>query len=59
MITYEALMAEAKQRGMPGTKTLGVLREYVQVLILKELYRASSGQKFFFTATLFLANPSI
>ena len=54
MITYEALMNEAKERGMPGVKTRGVLREYLQVLILKELYRLETGKKFFFTGGTYL-----
>src|SRR3989339_1895187 len=39
MITYDALMNEAKDRGMPSGKTRGILREYLQVLTLKELYK--------------------
>ncbi len=54
MITYETLMNEAKQRGMPGNKTRGVLREYLQVLILKELYRMEAGRNFFFTGGTYL-----
>ncbi len=54
MITYETLMNEAKQRGMPGNKTRGVLREYLQVLILKELYRMEAGKNFFFTGGTYL-----
>lgn len=54
MITYETLMNEAKERGMPGVKTRGVLREYLQVLIMKELYRLDIGKKFFFTGGTYL-----
>lgn len=54
MITYETLMNEAKERGMPGVKTRGVLREYVQVLLMKELCRLDSGKKFFFTGGTYL-----
>ena len=54
MIIYEALMSEAKERGMPGVKTRGILREYLQVLILKELYRLETGKKFFFAGGTYL-----
>lgn len=54
MLTFEALMGEAKTRGMPGTKVRGILREYLQVLILKELYRLASGKKFCFTGGTYL-----
>ena len=36
MLSFEALTAEAKQRGMPTGKMRGILREYLQVFILKE-----------------------
>jgi predicted nucleotidyltransferase component of viral defense system len=39
---------------MPGNKTRVVLREYLQVLILKELYRLEAGKKFFFTGGTYL-----
>ena len=54
MITYETLISEAKERGMPGVKTRGILREYLQVLILKELYRLEAGKKFCFTGGTYL-----
>lgn len=54
MLTYEALVSEARERGMPGTKMRGVLREYLQILILKELYRLEEGKKFCFTGGTYL-----
>ena len=54
MLTFEALMKEAKERGMPPGKTRGVLREYLQVLMLKELYRLEVGKKLFFTGGTYL-----
>lgn len=37
MLTSEALLAEAQRRKMPQAKLRGILREYVQVLMLREL----------------------
>jgi len=54
MITHEALLNEAKERGMPGVKTRGMLREYLQMLILRELYHMESGKNFFFTGGTYL-----
>ena len=54
MITFEALMNEAKERGMPGGRTRGILREYLQVLVLKELYRTPAGKLLFFTGGTYL-----
>jgi len=54
MVTYETLVNQAKQRGMPGNKTRGILREYLQVLILKELYRVQTVENFFFTGGTYL-----
>ena len=54
MLTYDALIQAAKERGMPGSKMRGVLREYLQVLILKELYRMEAGKKFCFTGGTYL-----
>jgi len=54
MLTYEALRMEAKERGMPAGKMRGMLREYIQVLILKELYRIETGRKFCFTGGTYL-----
>lgn len=54
MLTYEALINEAKERGMPAGKMLGILREYLQVIILKELYRLPRGKEFYFTGGTYL-----
>jgi hypothetical protein len=54
MLTFEALMKESRERGMPSGKTRSVLREYLQVLTLKELSRLEAGKKFFFTGGTYL-----
>ena len=54
MLELEALAAQAKQRGMPSGKMRGVLREYLQVLILKELYKLPDGKKLYFTGGTYL-----
>ncbi|MEK7766191.1 MAG: nucleotidyl transferase AbiEii/AbiGii toxin family protein [bacterium] len=38
MLSYESLIAHAKERGMPAGKARGIAREYVQILTLKALY---------------------
>ncbi|MBI2252835.1 MAG: nucleotidyl transferase AbiEii/AbiGii toxin family protein, partial [Armatimonadetes bacterium] len=54
MLTYDALINQAKIRGVPFTKIRGILREYLQVLILKELYKTEEGKKLFFTGGTYL-----
>jgi predicted nucleotidyltransferase component of viral defense system len=54
MLTYESLTEQAKLRGMPGNKMRGVLREYLQVLILKEIYKADTGKHLYFTGGTYL-----
>jgi predicted nucleotidyltransferase component of viral defense system len=54
MLTYEALIDQAKAREMPTTKIRGILREYLQFLILKELYKNKYGKKLFFTGGTYL-----
>lgn len=54
MLTDEALIQAAKEREMPTSKMRGILREYLQVLILKELYRLRLGKKFCFTGGTYL-----
>lgn len=54
MLTYDALIEQAKARGMPITKMRGILREYIQILILKELYKTESGRKLYFTGGTYL-----
>lgn len=54
MLTYEALIEDAKQRGMPANKARSILREYLQILILREIYRLPAGRKLFFTGGTYL-----
>lgn len=54
MLELEALAAEAEQRGMPSGKMRGVLREYLQVLMLKEMYKLPEGKKLYFTGGTYL-----
>ena len=54
MITYDALINKAKERGMPTSKFRGIIREYLQVLILKALYKNEAGRKLFFTGGTYL-----
>lgn len=54
MLTYEALIEQAKSREMPPTKIRGILREYLQILILKEIYKNESGKKLYFTGGTYL-----
>jgi len=54
MLTYDSLIEQAKSRGMPHTKIRGILREYLQVLILKELNRTKLVRKLYFTGGTYL-----
>ncbi len=54
MLELEALASAAKQRDMPSGKMRGILREYLQVLILKELYKLPDGKKLCFTGGTYL-----
>lgn len=54
MLTYEALLEQAKIRQMPASKMRGVLREYLQVLLLKALYKTEAGRKLYFTGGTYL-----
>ena len=54
MITYESLIEQAKTRGMPQTKIRGILREYLQIIILKEVYKTELGKKLYFTGGTYL-----
>jgi len=54
MLTYESLIEQAKSREMPSTKIRGILREYLQILILKELYKLESGRRLYFTGGTYL-----
>ena len=54
MLTYESLIEQARSREMPPTKIRGILREYIQILIMKELYRTEEGKKICFTGGTYL-----
>ncbi len=54
MLTYDTLIEEAESRGMPANKARGILREYLQVMILREIYRLAPGRKLFFTGGTYL-----
>jgi len=54
MLTYDSLIKEAKSRSMPPSKVRGILREYLQILILKELYRIEAGKRLSFTGGTYL-----
>ncbi len=54
MLTYESLIEQAKLREMPLTKIRGILREYLQILILKEVCKLESGRKLYFTGGTYL-----
>jgi len=54
MLSYDSLIEQAKSKGIPSNKIRGILREYLQILILKELYKTVSGNKFYFTGGTYL-----
>lgn len=54
MLTFDALIDQAKLRDMPPTKTRGVLREYMQVVILNEFYKTDAGKELYFTGGTYL-----
>ncbi len=54
MLSYESLIEQAKLKRIPHTKIRGVLREYLQILILKELYKIEDGRKLYFTGGTYL-----
>ena len=54
MLSYEALIERAKLRDMPSDKMRGVLREYLQILILKEIQRKSPIRRLCFTGGSYL-----
>ena len=54
MLTFEALMDAAKEKGMPAGKIRGILLEYLQVLILKEMYKLPLGKNLYFTGGTYL-----
>lgn len=54
MLSYDSLITLAKERKMPYTKMRGILREYLQILILKEINKSNSGKNFYFTDGTYL-----
>lgn len=49
MLNMEYLMEEAKANGLPLIKKRGILREYLQIIILNSVYKHAAGKKIFFT----------
>jgi predicted nucleotidyltransferase component of viral defense system len=54
MLNYEALIEYARANAMPVEKNRGILREYLQTLILKYLYQHVLSQKIFFLGGTYL-----
>ena len=54
MLTYDALIGQARIKGMPTDKIRGILREYLQVLTLKEIYKTDAGKTLYFTGGTYL-----
>jgi len=48
MITLDSLLEEAKRLGLPLEKKRGILREYLQILILNSIYKHKLGDKMYF-----------
>ena len=49
MLSLEYLLEEAKTNGMPILKSRGIVREYLQVIVLANIYRSEFGKALFFT----------
>ena len=49
MLSLEYLLEEAKGNGLPILKKMGVLREYLQVIILNSIFKHNLGKSMFFT----------
>ncbi|RKY42602.1 MAG: hypothetical protein DRP85_02395 [Candidatus Makaraimicrobium thalassicum] len=49
MLSLEYLLEEAKSNGLPVLKKRGILREYLQVIVLHQIYKHSLGKSLFFT----------
>lgn len=54
MLTYEALIEQAKIRGLPVNKMRGILREYLQILILKQISRSDFKAQLYFLGGTYL-----
>lgn len=48
MLTYEALLEEARLNNMPLNKLRGIMREYIQTIMLKHLYSSNWADRFYF-----------
>lgn len=48
MITLNSLMEEARHLGLPLDKKRGILKEYLQILILNAVYKHKIGNKMYF-----------
>ncbi|MFZ2454997.1 MAG: nucleotidyl transferase AbiEii/AbiGii toxin family protein [Candidatus Altiarchaeia archaeon] len=48
MLSYESVIREAEARNMPREKIRGIVREYLQVIMLKHLYRSAYAGNFYF-----------
>ena len=48
MLTFEALLEQAKANQMPIGKMRGIMREYIQTLMLKYLYASVWADRFYF-----------
>ena len=49
MLSLEYLLEEAKSNGLPILKKRGILREYLQIIILNSIYKHNFGRAMFFT----------
>jgi len=54
MLSLEALRESSEKRGMPVSKMRGVLREYLQIVLLKALYNLPEARRFCFTGGTYL-----
>jgi len=54
MLSLEALRENSEKRGMPASKMRGVLREYIQIILLKALYSIPEGRRYYFTGGTYL-----
>lgn len=48
MLNYEVLIEQAKANNMPANKLRGIIREYIQTLMLKYLYSSKWANRFYF-----------
>ncbi len=54
MLSYDALLEQAKLNNMPISKMRGIMREYIQTLMLKYLYSSNWADRFYFLGGTFL-----